>query len=720
MPLLKIGDTTRDVTLRVTEQDGTANPEELIILHNESANFRDYEVHKFLERPDVNAIRERSNREWFRCSLDTVKSSINKLKTGSFRPLTFQMRDEQSEAVDLTYLYFNTTIDEQKRFLWNAKMRFGKTFSAYQLMKKSNYSKVLVLTYKPSTWHNWKSDLNDHIDFEEYTFIRAIEYSCDCPINLDFYTKCVTFCSFQDLLQDFDSAACQIKDKFKYLLSYVFDLVIIDEVHFGASTDKAKDLLANIQCDKTLYLSGTPFKFMRSDEIGDDQIYSWSYIDEQIKRQEDLDRLGQEECEKFGQYYWLPQMTILGDKIPEPIINQVKSTPEFADNDLFTFTKFFNTTDDGLFTHPANIDELLNSIKPRMIFTCDKINYNIKHSLWVLPGVSECKAMYHKLISHSQFKQYKIIVAADDNMKEGYDSVKLVTDNIARIESGTTRYIGSITLSCGKLTTGVTIPEWNAVFMLNDISSPELYLQSIFRGQSSDKKSNKTQCVVLDFNPDRLLSVIYEYSKFNCANNISPRDNVQKLLSVINILCLDGIDFAKISDDDIFDVGNTGMSRSILAKKFSSKNLINVNMTNVNRLSIDCLKILDEIIVYRSRPKGTSIQLSECSLCGSNSSGGSNSTSAESKETKKILESIHDKLLKLSSTLPRFAYLSEYREESIYDIITCYEKNLFEKVCGISSDKMKILIDNNVFNMSRINECIFQFRRFEDFGDTPL
>ncbi|RKY07310.1 MAG: restriction endonuclease, partial [Planctomycetota bacterium] len=353
--LLKVGFTNGDARKRVAEQYPTKRPGKLpykIVLEesairNDGSSFTDHDVHRYLKKQKV----KNPNGEWFACLVDDVKSAIIAVKAGQInegnRNLDFKMRPEQGEAVEKTAVYFKSfkkeNYDKTPHFLWNAKMRFGKTFAAYQLAKKMKWKKVLVLTFKPAVQNAWEEDLKSHIDFEGWQFISRNGLSIDeVKKNKPF----VCFGSFQDYLGKNKSTG-GIKTKNEWVHTINWDCVIFDEYHYGAWRESAKDLfeaedkkeiefgegegidyfdedIMPITTDAYLYLSGTPFRAIASGEFIEEQIYNWTYSDEQRAKEQ---WQGQD-----NPYTSLPRMVLMTYQLPDAI-REIAMQGEFNEFD---------------------------------------------------------------------------------------------------------------------------------------------------------------------------------------------------------------------------------------------------------------------------------------------------------------------------------------------------------------------------------------------------
>ena len=570
---IKVGFTDRDVETRVKEQLHTSGVPYKILLKESAMRpdgtcFNDHDVHNVLKRKGKLRLNEGSDKnEWFACTTDDIISAINELRYGivtdDLRTKTFRMRPEQTIAVQKTMEFYSAAKAEEPtkapKFLWNAKMRFGKTFAAYQLSKKMGFKRILVLTFKPAVESAWREDLLTHVDFEGWQFVSNKD-AHDNKINIDAQFAAtdksrpiVVFGSFQDLLGTNENGG--IKAKNEFIHTEPWDLVIFDEYHFGAWRENAKKLFDNpdeeadsdfdmekykrdeadnafnetflpISTRYYLYLSGTPFRAINSGEFIEDQIYNWTYSDEQRAKAE---WIGSD-----NPYLSLPRMVMLTYRIPESI-RQIAALGEF---DEFDLNVFFSATGKGENAHfvyedyvqkwldlirgsylPSSVDDLKlgQDKRPPMPYSDTRLLNILTHTLWFLPNVASCQAMANLLRQRQNtfYHDYTINVCAGTEAGIGLDALRPVQASMGNpLETKT------ITLSCGKLTTGVTIRPWTGIFMLRNLKSPETYFQAAFRVQSpwevtddnGDKRIIKQECYVFDFALDRALRQISDYS----------------------------------------------------------------------------------------------------------------------------------------------------------------------------------------------------------------
>ena len=517
--LLKVGFTTIDAKIRVAQQYPIIKPGELpyrivfeeSAMRNDGSSFTDHDIHRHLKKRGI------SNKagEWFECTIKDVKAAVLALKQGDLneesRTLDFDMRPEQSEAVNKTIAYFESFKNENDsrtpHFLWNAKMRFGKTFATYQLAKRMKWTKILILTFKPAVQNAWEDDLMSHIDFKGWQFVARNRLSFnDTDKNKPF----VCFASFQDVLGKNSVGGIKIKNEWVHSINW--DCVVFDEYHYGAWRDNAKDLFESedenekkfaegegidffdesimpITTGAYLYLSGTPFRAIASGEFIEEQIFNWTYSDEQ--------RAKEQWKTQNNPYASLPRMVMLTYQLPDAI-REIAMKGEFNEFDLNVFFSAKGVGNTARFSFENEVQKWLDLIrgsfmgttidnlklgatKPPMPFSDVRLLSILSHTFWFLPSVASCHAMKNLLDQRQNkfYHDYKVIVAAGISAGLGAEALKPVLDAMDKPLTSKT-----ITLSCGKLTTGVSVKPWTGIFMLRNSSSPETYFQAAFRVQT--------------------------------------------------------------------------------------------------------------------------------------------------------------------------------------------------------------------------------------------
>ena len=781
---LKVGYTDRTAKERIDEQLHTSKIRYEIVLTesamtNDGSCFTDKNVHKLLERKGFHRLNPLDKTdEWFDCSMEDVKAAILSLRTGSEnvenRTQSFGMRPEQFRAVEQTKSYFEQAVKEEPnripKFLWNAKMRFGKTFASYQLAKKMNLSRILVLTFKPAVESAWREDLVSHIDFEGWQFISNKD-ARDNKLNMDEEfdradksKPIVVFGSFQDLLGTNESGG--IKTKNEFIHATLWDLVIFDEYHFGAWKERAKELFEKedeenevdfdaekyqkdeasnainetwlpISTKYYLFLSGTPFRAINNGEFIEEQIFNWTYSDEQRAK---ANWKGAD-----NPYLSLPRMVMLTYRMPDQI-QDVARQGEFDEFDLNLFFAAEGKGDSARFKYenevqkwldlirgaylPASIDDLKlgQDKRPPMPFSDARLLGLLSHTLWFLPNVASCFAMANLLKQRQNrfYHDYNVIVCAGTGAGIGLDALYPVQACM-----GNPLKTKTITLTCGKLTTGVTVKPWTGIFMLRNLKSPETYFQAAFRVQSpwevrnetGDKTIMKKECYVFDFALDRALRQISDYSCRLDINESNPEAKVGEFIKFLPVLAYDGSCMKEVNAQDILDIALAGTSATLLAKRWESALLVNVDNDTLKRLldSPEAMKALMNIEGFRNLNNDltTIINKSEAVKKAKKekteaSQKEKKELSDEEKEIKSKRKQIQEKLIKFATRIPVFMYLTDYRERCLKDVITQLEPGLFKKVTGLSVEDFNMLCTLGVFNAPLMNDAIFKFKRYED------
>lgn len=779
---LKIGDTTReDVNIRIAEQYPIITPGKTFKLEwfdaafyadGSGDYFRDHAIHECLKRNGF----ENTAGEWFRCTLNDVKAAYQAVKhhrqMESQRTLDFPMRDEQKSAVEMTYKYFNDTPhgkDEPLHFLWNAKMRFGKTFTTYQLAKRMQAKRVLVLTFKPAVEGAWRDDLMQHVDFDGWQFYSS--HDDITPDDLDMTRPVVCFGSFQDYLGK--SKTGGIKSKNEWVHSINWDLIVLDEYHFGAWNENAKNLLdigegssketleemndilkedgydtisgklfdeeqMPITGKYYLYLSGTPFRAIANGEFLENQIFNWTYQDEQ--------RTKENYPGEPNPYLELPTMVMMTYQMP----NDLGQLIEQYDMDEFDLNEFFKAEGQGkeaTFVHEKAVQKWLDIIRGRAsIFSNNDSPLNQKpalpyddtrlldlcnHSMWFFHSIASCDAMENLLRrpANNFYQGYTIVNCSSASAGIGLEALgpvkKALGDNPVLTKT--------ITLTCGKLTTGVTIKPLSAIFMLRNCASPETYFQAAFRVQSpwvieSENKTKKIQkqtCYVFDFAPNRALRQVVSYAnRLNTDIHKNATQKVDEFISFLPILQFDGSSMQIVNATEILDFVDNGTTATLLARRWNSATLVNVDNLTLSRLlnnkeameaimKIEGFRALGsdiiETIVNKAdkikklKRKGDDITPKE-----------KKQLTEEEKEYKSKRKQVQEKLMKFATRIPIFMYLTDYREEALTDIIRKLEPELFQRVTGLTIPDFELLVSLGVFNSDQMNDAILKFRRYED------
>lgn len=788
--LLKVGQTTLDVKTRIEQQLKTAAIENYTIRLDESADrddgstFSDHQVRARLKAKGF----ANPQLEWMQCTVTDVATAITELRTGQqltgTHHETFAMRPEQSAAVNKAHAYFQSIWSEDTnaapRFLWNAKMRFGKTFATYQLAKKLSAIKILVVTFKPAVEDAWQRDLESHVDFDGWQYLSKA--TGGDPTTADKDRPLVYFGSFQDLLGK--DQAGNIKAKNTWLHETNWDLVVFDEYHFGAWRDSAQELFegedaseaaketaaqfhaagldaVNEELDELgeseaeflpittkayLYLSGTPFRALATGEFIEEQIFNWTYTDEQRAKQE----WAQAHPGEWNPYGALPEMRLLTYQMPDELL-AIATQGEFDEFDLNEFFVAGGTGAAAEFKHKDEVQKWLDIIrgaysatqvdnlklgaqKPPFPYSDVRLLPYLSHSFWFLTSVAACHAMANLLAEKQNifFHDYKVLVVAGQGAGVGLAALPPVREAIGNGHDSKT-----ITLSCGKLTTGVTIPQWSSILMLRNLNSPETYFQAAFRVQSpwSIKNPNgddpnleeslKPVCFVFDFAPTRALRQIAEYGAGLSPDAANPEDAVKELVSFLPVLAFDGSHMTQLDAGAILDTAMTGTSATLLARKWESALLVNVDNDTLRKIidnpaaleaimRIEGFRKLGEDVFETVINKSEKVKATKKDKGDDITAAEKRELTAEEREYKSKRKLIQEKLVKFATRIPAFMYLTDFRENTLKDVITKLEPGLFKTVTGLSVDDFHLLVSLNVFNSTHMNQAVFAFRRYED------
>lgn len=587
--------------------------------------FRDYEVHNVLKASNIKPEKLAKSREWFRVDLETAKKAIeavinnekNLLKKDikAHTPIIF--RPEQEEAIDKTVKLFTSTKKKEfSKMLWNAKMRFGKTVSALEVIRQCKFNKTIIITHRPVVDKGWEEDFNK-IFYNEKNFIYGSKKDSSLKELIVSKKKFVYFASIQDLRNS--KTVGGIYDKNDDVFDTEWDLVIVDEAHEGTTTALGDEVIKRLvksnssHNTKFLALSGTPFNII--DEYNDEKcVYTWDYIMEQDSKE----KWSNNHFGDSNPYEELPKMHIYTYNLGELL------KTKYVEDKAFNFKEFFRTwtgnikidlkpmpknANIGDFVHENDIISFLNLITKKdsqnnYPFATEKYRDLFRHTLWMVPGVKEAKALSELMKSHPVFGStaFKIVnVAGDgDSEEENKDALNLVKTAIK--EAGTEGY--TITLSCGKLTTGVTIREWTAVMMLAGAysTSASTYLQTIFRVQSPCNMNGKikTDCYVFDFAPDRALKVIAESVNISTKPGRINSEEKQKILGAFLNYCpvisLEGTKMKKLSTSRLLQRVKRVYAEKAIKNGFDDDSLYSDELLKLQNVDVEKFKGLQKIL----------------------------------------------------------------------------------------------------------------------------
>jgi superfamily II DNA or RNA helicase len=543
----KIGYTEQDVATRIHQQTHTADIYWKLEWHDNAVyqgtveQFTDKEFHSYLRKQGV-AQEKGKNNEWFHISPDDSEEKFYKFRKTRGTDLDdvvipYTLRDEQEDAVAKTVGYAET--HDKGEFLWNAKPRFGKTLSTYDLMKKLNAKTVLIVTNRPAIANSWYDDYKKFVGQENgFLFVSEVDALKERAGVLsrsklvevmNEETKYIEFVSLQDMKGSIYFGGHY--DKLRELSQQYgmeWDLLVIDEAHEGVDTYKTDIAFDQIKRKFTLHLSGTPFKALANNKFGEDAIYNWTYADEQAKKR---DWRGDDD----NPYSTLPKLNLFTYQMSEIVREDIKQGVEINGETVeyaFDLNEFFRVNNNGQFVYSESVDRFLEALvtQEKFPFSTEELRGKLKHTFWLLNRVDSAKALAKKLQNHPVFKDYEIVLAAGDGKIDDDDENKKSFD---KVREAIKEHDKTITLSVGQLTTGVTIPEWTAVLMLSNVKSPALYMQAAFRAQNpclfatAEGFERKENAYVFDFDPARTLIIFEEFANDLSSNTASGRGTVE-------------------------------------------------------------------------------------------------------------------------------------------------------------------------------------------------
>ncbi|MCQ2753052.1 MAG: DEAD/DEAH box helicase family protein [Bacilli bacterium] len=562
--------------------------------HNES--FKDYHVHDKITRLCAGIVEK--EQEWFiNVPAEELIEAFEKCRKVNVSKDIYDLRKEQKDCVDDLKKYFNK-YPKGKRYLLNCKMRFGKSFVTYKYCEEANLNKILILTFIPAVETSWRDDLS-HIkkEYKYFTDFNLKKPAFDLKSHNEPY---VVFLSLQNYLGR-DKNSAEVKAKIKKLQDIEFDLVVLDEYHFGAWNARTQDTFEDldsayqrnlketkdvikqfaIKTKKTICLSGTPFRALARGEFNKESTHTYSYFDEQRNKYPKSEEGNFDIIDP--KYAMFPDMKIFGYNMTRLFSNLTASV--FSDDRLlnkkyFSLNKFFRTkkdlnkNEDYVFIYEEEIKQWLEIIKGRSVYG-DKFPYsntlmlnNNKHTLWLMPSVNSCIAMARLLRNDEYFKKYQIINLSDRNVGSGTDAFEFLMDEMSAANN--TGKLGSIAITVNKLTIGVTVKEWFSIFVLKDLSSPESYFQAIFRIQNPYVKGSeilKKAGYVYDFNMDRAAALILKYADESSRDGQYTKLDIAKLIVKYLPIFRNGDMTSPISESVFFELAELGDSSGVSLSK---------------------------------------------------------------------------------------------------------------------------------------------------------
>lgn len=598
--------------------------------------FTDRDFHAYLHQQGVARETTPTRTEWHHFAVapkqsleyfnDFAGQDFADLQRGSATD-DYVLRPEQQAAVEQAVAAFQAGKAE---VLWNAKPRFGKTLTTYDLMRTLDVRRVMIVTNRPAIANSWFDDFTRFIGHQTtYRFVsESPSLAARSPMtraqwrafslaHLDGDPRIVEFLSLQDLKgsQYFGGPY----DKLKHIADFDWDLLVIDEAHEGVDTTKTDVAFDQIKRTWTLHLSGTPFKALAAGKFDQDQIYNWTYEDEQVSRQQ-----WQGEGEE-NPYEALPTLNLLTYQLSPMITDRLAEGVALDEDEAnidyaFDLNEFFATKDNGFFEHEAEVIKFLDRLttNEKYPFSTPALRDEIRHSFWLLNRVASAKAMKRLLKSHDVFKEYTIVLAAGDGRSDdgGFDNdsdqvaAGKSLDKVRTAISAAEECDGkTITLSVGQLTTGVTVPEWTAVIMLSNLSSPAQYMQAAFRAQNpctferAGQVFLKQNAYIFDFAPERTLTIFDAFAN-NLHQNPSGdpgvrQENIRRLLNFFPVIGEDAQGrMIELDASQVLTFPQVFKAREVVRRGFLS-NLLFANVAGIFRYSEHVKEILDKLPIAK-------------------------------------------------------------------------------------------------------------------------
>ena len=637
---LKIGDTEQGVHKRIKQQTHTADVrfelewKDIAMFRDDCTYFRDHDFHDYLT--EYKGIERNDHTEWFRIDGQELRRCFEEFVSRDYQQkglhYSYKLRDEQQRAVDMTLDYLKANNGEGK-FLWNAKPRFGKTLTAYDLIKQMKAKNVLIVTNRPSIANSWYDDYEKFLAGQSgYRFVSDNE-------SLRDRQGVMTRSMFREWLrhrnENFAGQICfeslqGLKgsiyfggnfNKLEWIKNTRWDILIVDESHEGVDTIRTDRAFNNIQRKFTLYLSGTPFKAIASGEFSDRQIFNWSYADEQEAKERWA-------SDNHNPYENMPQLNLFTYRMSDIAREQVKQGMELDEEGTidyaFDLNEFFKTKEDGKFEHETDVRKFLKALttQEKFPFSTEELRKEMAHTFWLMPNRVDCAKAMAKLLREprSGFDDYKVVLAAGDGkMDDNDETIKAYN----KVKDAIAHHPKTITLSIGQLATGVTIPEWSGVLMLGNMQSAQLYMQAAFRAQNPYEYSEggivvrKENAYVFDFDPARTLMLYDEF-----ANNLKKsttrgsgtteerKQNIRRLLNFFPVIAEDDEGrMMQIDERQVLSIPRKIKCEEVVRRGFMS-NLLFRNIANIfSAPSIvgEILKKLDKAHEERGRNTGANL-----------------------------------------------------------------------------------------------------------------
>lgn len=629
----KIGYTEQNVDTRLKQQMHTADVEYKLEWHGNATyedtgeTFHDTDFHGYLRKLDVVS---KPGTEWFEIEPSPAHQRFYEFRenhgiVGVPTPVEYRLRDEQERASERTVNYAH--LHERGEFLWNAKPRFGKTLTSYDLCRRLGAQRVLIVTNRPAIANSWYDDYVKFVGSESgLAFISSVSALQEKPycltreqylegLNNDAPKGFIEFVSLQDLKGAIDFGGKY--DKLAHVAEIEWDVLIIDEAHEGVDTFKTDVAFDHIKRKLTLHLSGTPFKAIANEKFSEDAIFNWTYADEQKAKRDWSNE------ELPNPYTDLPRLNMFTYQMSDIVLDKVKRGINIDGENVeyaFDLNEFFATNENGYFLHNDDIDRFLDALttQKKFPFSTPELRDMLRHTFWMLNRVDSAKALARKLKQHPVFKDYEIVLAAGDGRLDDENESARAFDKVRKAIAS---HDHTITLSVGQLTTGITVPEWTAVLMLSNMKSPALYMQAAFRAQNpclfniDGKFLRKENAYVFDFDPARTLTIFEEFANDLYTDTASgggtTDDRKQRVRTLLNFFPVIGEDedgeMIELDAERVLSIPRKIRSQEVVRRGFMSDFLFQ-NISNVFRAPAEILEVLQKIEPFKAPNKELGIQ----------------------------------------------------------------------------------------------------------------
>lgn len=689
---------------RIREQN-TGNPDELELIQYWVTKYSDKQLHKFLDSKGYSYTsggtewRKSPNKE-DKSGLDILLEDINEFLLKSKKRDSYELRNEQKDCLNKACSVLDKgTIKSPKKFLIDAKMRFGKTFTSFNIVKELGLKKVLVLTYTPYVRDEWIKPIENHVHFDGWNIFQAIDFTKKDGIKFkDKNATNVLFASAQDML-DYKS-----KEKWEGIRDQEWDVILFDEFDFGGLTEKSLELLKSIKSPRLLCMTGTAFKIINNNFFNPEDIYTWSYEDEVRAK---IDESKQEVPSEI--YKWLPSLKFAYFSIGKDGAN-LTDKYYFDETQKFSFSKFFEVDEEGKFVREKAVEDFIDGVIGKKH---DKLSpfsqWNLKHSFWLLPSVAATKSLKRLLEKYRD--DFKVIAVSGDAEDSSESDKKIIqlTNNKDDLRT--------IVLSCQKHTRGITVPKWDSVFFMKNIESPQEYFQAAFRCQSANKVDNKQECYVIDFDFSRVLSMAHERTLV--MNNFE-LDKTEKALKhffeCAPILHYKDNQYKPVSFEQIW---KTVKENFKFSKLFTESYLY--TMINFNKLNSKNIQLLSDLAKYVKKLKNIGgisakdlIKLNEEQekLKGKDPAKLTKKEKAIKEAAEKTFEELKIICKDVIKDVAKYIFITMVSERNFKDIMAG-DAELFKDITNISMVDFKAMVDSGIIDSNKLNEAILGFHEEE-------